>query len=183
MTLRQIRRASAWLLVVPFLVWSEPSFATLQIGLVLSLFGLGVRAWSAGVIDKDARLATTGPYALARHPLYLGSLLLGLGVTIAGGRWVWPPVFLAYFAVVYGATIRREERLLREHFPAAFDAYAERTPAIVPRPRLPPVRRAEPFPGEARRFAWARYLRNREWEAALGTLAAYSALAAKAVLS
>lgn len=48
-------------------------------GMALLVGGLLLRSWAAGVIEKQSVLAVTGPYALVRHPLYLGSFLIALG--------------------------------------------------------------------------------------------------------
>ncbi len=70
-----------------FIVLARPTPRALLIGAGVSLIGLGIRAWAAGHIRKNAELATSGPYAFTRNPLYLGSFFLGLGFTIASGRW------------------------------------------------------------------------------------------------
>src|SRR5258705_13759457 len=71
-----------------FFLLAKPSPATLLVGASVSLLGLSIRAWAAGHIRKNQELATSGPYAYTRNPLYLGSFLLGLGFTIASGRWL-----------------------------------------------------------------------------------------------
>ena len=42
----------------------------------MAAVGLWIRGWSAGTIHKDEELTTTGPYAFARNPLYVGSFLI-----------------------------------------------------------------------------------------------------------
>ena len=56
----------------------------------MSILGLFIRAMAAGFIHKEKQLTTTGPYAFTRNPLYFGSFFLGLGITIAGGQWLFP---------------------------------------------------------------------------------------------
>ncbi len=129
-----------------------------------------MRAWSAGTIHKDERLTMTGPYAYTRNPLYLGSLFIGIGVTLAGGHWVWLTLFLAYFYGVYGKTMREEAAHLGRLFPDMYDEYQASVPAFIP--RLTPYR-------SGGGFAWSQYWRNREWEAALGVLAAFLLFAVK----
>ena len=58
----------------------------------------------------------TGPYAHTRNPLYLGSFILGVGVTLAGGQWVFGVALLAFYVVVYRATVLREATELEAHF-------------------------------------------------------------------
>lgn len=184
LTLRQLRLRVVWLLVVPFLLFASPTRDALIGGAVLALVGLAIRAWSAGTIHKDQSLTTSGPYAFSRNPLYLGSFLLGLGVTVAGGHWIWPVLFLAFFALVYGRTMSEEARLLGELFPDRYPEYRAAVPAFLP--RLTPWRAdgakadgdGETAPAPAA-FEWSRYRAYREWEALLGTVAAFALLAAR----
>jgi protein-S-isoprenylcysteine O-methyltransferase Ste14 len=167
-----------WLLAVPFLWLARPTPLHLAAGAPLALLGLLIRAWAAGAIRKEEELTTGGPYAHTRNPLYLGSLLLGLGVTVAGGHWAWPLLFLAFFAAAYGRTMASEHRLLAELFGERHAAWAAHVPAFLP--RLSPWR--EPGAEQAS-FSWRRYRRNREWEAALGALAGLAFLALRAWLA
>jgi protein-S-isoprenylcysteine O-methyltransferase Ste14 len=169
---------AAWLLVGPFLVFARPTPALVGVGLALAAVGLWIRGWSAGTIHKDERLTTSGPYAFTRNPLYLGSFLIGLGVSIAGGHWIWPALFVAFFATVYGRTMAREAERLVELFGDEYRAYATAVPGFVPRP-LPYRGSAGP---QGVRFQWSQYRRHREWEASLGALAAFAFLLAKSLL-
>lgn len=183
MNLRRLRLRAVWLLVVPFFLLARPTEAGLVVGGGLALAGLALRAWAAGVITKERTLATTGPYAYTRNPLYLGSLLLGLGATLGGGHWVWPALFLAFYVTVYGRTMARERQLLTGLFEDRYRAYVANVPALVP--RITPWRDAggeagaAPVSGGSTGFSLARYLGNREWEAALGALVGFGLLLAK----
>jgi protein-S-isoprenylcysteine O-methyltransferase Ste14 len=161
--------------VLPFLWLARPTPRLLLVGLVLAACGLALRAWAAGVIHKDLELTTTGPYAFTRNPLYLGSLLLGLGTVVAGGDWMFVGVFLAFFAFVYGRTMKHEEEVLEEAFQERYRRYAKEVPLLVP--RLAPYREGDG--GAAAPFSVARYRRNREWEALLGALAGFVFLTVK----
>lgn len=173
--MRFLRLRAVWLLVLPFLLLARPSPGLLGAGLAVAVAGLGLRAWAAGVIDKDAVLTTGGPYAFTRNPLYLGSFLLGLGACVAGGRWSFLALFLAFFLLVYGPTMKREEALLEELFGEHYRSYAARVPLLAP--RLVPYRPgATPARGV---FSAARYRRNREYEALLGAVAGFAFLALK----
>jgi protein-S-isoprenylcysteine O-methyltransferase Ste14 len=88
--------------------------------------------WSGEVTVKEGHdLITTGPYALARHPIYTGILLAFVGTTIVVGQW--RAVFcLVLLAVSFWYKLGIEERLMRETFGAAYDAYAQRVKALVP---------------------------------------------------
>ena len=174
--MRKLRLRSVWLLVVPFLWFARPTPELLAVGGILAVLGLAVRAWAAGHIRKEKELTVTGPYAFTRNPLYVGSFLLGLGVTVAGGEWIFVVLFILFYAFVYGRTIRGEASLLEELFGEEYRHYGQHVPLI--RPRLTPYR----APGrQTRPFTLERWRRNREYEAALGAVAGFAFLAVKMV--
>lgn len=71
-------------LAAAYLILAQPSVVLLLSGAAIMLAGLLLRAWSAGYLAKNQRLATGGPYSYTRNPLYLGSAVMGLGGR--GGR-------------------------------------------------------------------------------------------------
>lgn len=174
--MRVLRLRAVWLLIIPFYIYASPSTALIWCGAGISAVGLALRAWAAGSILKDRELATTGPYAYVRNPLYLGSFGLGVGVTVAGGQWVLGVAFLAFFALVYRATVLREAVELEKRFGERYRVYEARVPSVVP--RMSAYRDEGSAPGSVG-FSRTRYLRNREWEAALGAVAAFGLLALK----
>ena len=121
-------------------------------------------------------MATAGPYAFVRHPLYLGGLLIGLGLTLAGGHWIWPTTFLLFYVRMYSATIGYEEAQLERLFGDAFRAYRARVPRLLPR--------LLPGPGGSLEggFTLARYIRNGEWNVLLGVAAGLGMLGGKLAL-
>jgi hypothetical protein len=141
--------------------------------------GLLLRAWAAGCILKERVLATGGPYRLIRNPLFVGSFLLGLGGVVAGGSWPFLVVFLLFFGWTYSRTLEAEERTLEDTFGEAYREYRASVPAFVPRlAREVDSRASTPGPGSGG-FRWNLYLRNREWQAGLGTMLAFGFLVAK----
>ena len=180
--LRRFRLRAVWLLIIPFYVFAAPSANLLWWGAGMSTAGLSLRAWAAGSIRKDRELATTGPYAYTRNPLYLGSFMLGAGVTVAGGQWVFGVVFLAFFLLVYRATVLREATELETRFGESYRVYAAQVPSVLPRITRYRAEGSESSEGSEPPqggFSRARYLRNREWEAALGAIGAFGLLALK----
>lgn len=177
MNLRKLRLKAVWLIVIPFFVFARPTLQLAAIGAALALLGLFIRGWSAGTIHKDKEVTTTGPYAHTRNPLYVGSFFIGVGVSLAGGHWIWPAVFIAFYVAVYGRTMAFEEKILAEEFGDTYRDYVANVPRVIP--RLTPYR----APGvEGGGFRWSQYRRYREWEASLGALAAFGILVAKALM-
>ncbi len=155
---------------VVFLVLARPIPRAIMIGGLVAAFGLLVRGLASGHLRKDEELATTGPYAVTRNPLYFGSAFLAAGFIIAGDS-LWAGLIVGlYFAVFYYAVIRNEEADLRKRFGAAFDAYAARTPLFFPGLRAPKAA-TPPTNAPANAFSWPQYRRNREYQALLGTIA------------
>ncbi|MGB9242325.1 MAG: isoprenylcysteine carboxylmethyltransferase family protein [Candidatus Acidiferrales bacterium] len=163
---------------VAIIYWllATPTWRSIAYGTIVAALGLMVRAAAAGYLRKDRELAVTGPYALTRNPLYLGSAILAAGFVVASHSWIAGLLVSLYFGIFYYAVMRNEEEDLRMRFGADFNAYASRVPLFVPNPfasRKPqsPVNSAAS--GEANGgFSWAQYRRNREYRALLGAIAA-----------
>jgi protein-S-isoprenylcysteine O-methyltransferase Ste14 len=175
---RKVRLWLAWILGIAFFWLARPLAASLWIGGAIVVAGLLIRGWAAGVLEKDRALATSGPYAFTRNPLYLGSFLLGTGAAVAGGRPVVGVAFLGFFAVVYGSTMARESIALEARFPEGYRHYRDAVPGF-----LPGLARYRPPPRlglETTAFSLTRYIRNREYEALLGAVGGMGLLALKA---
>lgn len=136
-------------------------------GLIAVLMGMAVRSWAAGVIHKSKVLATTGPYRICRHPLYLGSLLMMFGFCVLFGNLLDACVVFGPILGIYLLTIQREERRLAERHGMAWVHYSALTPQFFPyRPSL------ELGDG----WSLAQWVDNREYKAALTSTAALLAL-------
>ncbi len=174
LSLRAQRLKLIWLLILPFFYFARPTATLLIWGGASTMVGALIRAWAAGCIRKDRHLCTSGPYAFTRNPLYFGSFFVGLGVTVAGGQWLFILAFLIFFGWVYVRTMRAETDLLEELFGDAFRDYRDSVPVLIP--RLTPYRRPDtptesgPAPG----FSFSMYWLNSEYEAALGILAGFA---------
>jgi protein-S-isoprenylcysteine O-methyltransferase Ste14 len=101
-------------------------------GLWTVLLGVSLRAWAAGTLHKATTLTTTGPYALVRHPLYVGSYLMLLGFCLLLANWATFLAVLGPLSVIYVLRLRREERTLAKRFGEAWAAYARSTPRFLP---------------------------------------------------
>ncbi|MDP2955920.1 MAG: isoprenylcysteine carboxylmethyltransferase family protein [Longimicrobiales bacterium] len=113
-------------------------------GLVLGALGLAVRGWTVGLVpggtsgrgakaQRAETLNTRGVYSLVRHPLYLGSYFLWVGVPVLAGRPLAALVTTLLFWLHHERIMMAEERFLFEEHGAAFGAWAQRTPAFLPR--------------------------------------------------
>ncbi|MCR4818444.1 MAG: isoprenylcysteine carboxylmethyltransferase family protein [Fretibacterium sp.] len=134
-------RGGLWtLLFVLILVLARPTPRSLAVGLIFVVLGQLWRFWAAGSIGRyrgesvgAERLATWGPYALMRNPLYFGNGLIGLGWAIMAGPWA-VPLFILGFIILYGIIIIPcEEAFLLEKFGEAYRAYQRTTGIFFPR--------------------------------------------------
>ena len=153
------RVPAGWALAVLLLVLARPSPASLLLGLPLVALGEMIRIWASGHIEKTKSLATGGPYAHSRNPLYVGSLSIALGVAAAcASPWVLVAVAIYYLAF-YPSVMREEADFLAKKFPEEHAAWAAAVPLFRPR-RTPGGPRTS-------RFEWARVRTNREWRTAM----------------
>ncbi len=137
---------------------------------ILVLLGLGIRALADGFAGRHTRtekieaprLATGGPYAFVRNPIYIGSMVLGLGIVGLLASWIALVPYLVVFAIFYFAVIPAEEQFLRKTFGRQYDEYCQNVPRL--RSRL------TPWPGaEKRAFDLKPALG--EWRVALAIIA------------
>ncbi len=172
---RRIRVPTGFVFAAIFIVhlyFLPPTWRSLLLSLLLVVPGGALRAYASGYVRKNAELATTGPYAYTRNPLYLGSMMMAFGFAAASRSWLVTILLAILFAMIYVPTILSEEDFLREAFPG-FREYAERVPRLFP--RLVPA--ATSKPGEpAGNFSGRLYARHREYNSALGAIAIYAAL-------
>lgn len=165
----RVRVTSGFLVAALYVVYSRPSRTSLAVGLPVALAGLLLRGWACGHLAKNQSLATTGPFAYTRNPLYVGTLTVAAGFALAGWNPWLGALFVLYFLAIYLPVIGEEESHLRTLFPE-YSKYAERVPRLVP--RLTPAYRGG-------RFRWELWRRNQEYQAALGFVAGVVFLAVK----
>lgn len=154
-----------------FYIWrAQPNWMSLVIGIIIASTGIFIRALAAGHVKKNREVTTTGPYAYVRNPLYLGSVIIGVGFAIAA-RDIWVAiVLLIFFFAIYVPVIRGEQNYLRAHF-AEYDDYTRRVPSLLPHTIW--------FKGAGRGFSRELYFRHREYNALLGATAMLLVLVAK----
>lgn len=156
----RLRVPSGFLIVGVFAWFSHPTLASMAFGLPISLLGLAVRAWAAGCLAKNRELATSGPYAYTRNPLYIGTLMVAAGLAVASRSVGLGVLFAAVFLFVYLPVIQLEEQHLRAIFPE-YSTYAQRVPALWPRWTPAASKSAKSFRTEL-------YLTNKEFNAGAG---------------
>ena len=143
-------------IVILMLLFARPTAASFAWGLPIALLGEAIRLWGVSLAGSATRatggvgaieLVTSGPFAYVRNPLYMGNLLLYLGMGIASNAlspWLQAAALLWFFAQ-YSAIVSLEEEFLVGRFGEEYTRYC----AAVPR-FLPTFRRyegGEPQPG------------------------------------
>jgi protein-S-isoprenylcysteine O-methyltransferase Ste14 len=133
---------------IPFLlvmvIYAEPTVQTLVAGLAIALLGEAIRFWGVAVAGSETRttgvvgatnLFTDGPFGYVRNPLYVGNILMYLGIAVMSNALV--PYLVAavfvWFAFQYHLIVSREEEHLRTTFGAEYDAYCRNVPRFIPR--------------------------------------------------
>ncbi len=166
---RRIRIPAGFLFAALYLWLAHPTLKSIIAGAIIAAVGLGLRAWASGHVSKAAEITQSGPYAYTRNPLYLGSIIIGIGFAVAA-RSAWIALgMLLLFLAVYIPVIRWEEAWLRAHLDG-FDEYAARVPRLLPR--------ATPA-GQPGVFSRERYRKHREYNALIGAVAMLAALIIK----
>jgi protein-S-isoprenylcysteine O-methyltransferase Ste14 len=174
MKLSRLRVPLGYAVGVLVIILARPRIESLAAGMALAVLGEGLRIWASGHIEKTERLATGGPYAHTRNPLYVGSALLALGVAVASASPYVVLAVAAYFAALYPAVICEESAFLARRFPEEYAAWARAVPVFLPRLR--------PAGPRATRFDWRRVRTNREWRTAAALPAVAGLLAARALV-
>lgn len=141
---------------------SQPSRGTIVAGAAVAAVGEALRIWAAGHLQKSREVTSSGPYRWLRHPLYVGSSVMGAGLAIASGSLLVAAFIAVYLAVALTMAAQTEEAFLRRTFGERYDRY-ERGDVDTDR-----------------RFSLAQAIANHEHRALLGLLAAVLLLALKA---
>lgn len=162
-----LKRIARWRVPLGFVssvvvLWlAGPTPRMLAAGTIVALAGEAMRIWAAGHLEKGREVTASGPYRITRHPLYLGSAMIGAGLAIASARVAVAAIVLGYLAITLTAAIRTEEAHLTEKFGAAYPDYRAGRTAV------------------ARPFSLERAMRNREYRAVVGVAVVLAILAWK----
>jgi len=167
---RRIRVPLGFVFAALFIWLAHPTWRSIILGSGIAVIGLFVRALASGHVRKNEQLTMTGPYAYTRNPLYLGSLILAFGFTVASRNWIIAAIAAAMLVIIYIPVIHSEEEFLRAHF-AEFDDYCRNVPRLFPRLKL--------AQGSAGSFSAHLYWKHREYNAAVGAAAIIAVLVIK----
>ncbi|HEY4902213.1 MAG TPA: isoprenylcysteine carboxylmethyltransferase family protein [Candidatus Sulfotelmatobacter sp.] len=173
---RRIRVPLGFVFAIVYFWVARPQWISIALGMILILPGLLIRAFASGHVRKNEALATSGPYAYTRNPLYLGSLLIGLGFAVASRScWIVLLLVVMLFAI-YAPVILDEEKFLRQRFPE-FDNYAHQVPRMFPKL----LRHQRRHSDASSRFSAELYMQHREYNAAFGAALMLAALVVKMI--
>ena len=171
-TFQKIRVTAGYVFTIVFLIFCRPTANLLVVGISVAIVGLLIRAWACGHLRKGRELDVSGPYGFTRNPLYLGSFIITVGFGIASGVWWLGLIAVIFFASIYWPVINVETVELAKVIGDDYHEYAANVPVFLPR-----IYR---WKKSDRRFDFQLYLKNREYNAALGVLAAAVFLVIKA---
>jgi protein-S-isoprenylcysteine O-methyltransferase Ste14 len=160
---RRIRVPLGFVFAIVYFWLARPQWISISLGMILIFPGLLIRALASGHVRKNEALATSGPYTYTRNPLYLGSLLIGLGFAVASRSWWIGLLLVVMLFAIYAPVILDEEKFLRQRFPE-FDDYAQRVPRMLPKLVLPQQKQNDAAIG----FSSELYMQHREYNAAIG---------------
>ncbi len=164
LVLMRVRIYSGGLFPLAMLVigrWDPVMFA---LGVVWIALGESLRLYSAGVLRKNEELSRSGPYAMCRNPLYLGTILIQLGFGLLSGSWLLALIALAWFAFIYTWVILLEEKWLADLFGGDYRDYLHATPRL-----LPSLRSLSSLGGNVK-FSWKQAKVNHELKSAVASV-------------
>lgn len=137
--IRELRyhEASRQLLAIGFIIlvtvlgapWNSAMFIA---GAVLALLGAVIRLWASGHVKKNKELATDGPYAFVRHPLYVGNILSLAGFVLCSQLWWSAPLLIVFLWFYYPPAISYEDRKLHSIFGSDWERWRANTMALIP---------------------------------------------------
>ncbi len=115
------------------IIFAQPTLDTLMYGSLVVLLGELGRTWASGYIEKDADLATAGPYAFTRNPLYVSNLTMFLGFCIMSNNMLAALIGIVLFTWIYVVIIGIEARRMVHLFGDSYQIWSEHVPLFIPR--------------------------------------------------
>lgn len=126
------RQALGVILILVYALTARPVAPLVAAGGVLVLVGTVVRFYASGFILKNRELARNGPYAVVRHPLYTGNVIVVAGFVLCNATWWALPAAVAFFWFYYPPAIEYEDRKLERIFGAEWRDWSKDVPALMP---------------------------------------------------
>src|SRR5437868_9274998 len=114
-------------------VFARSTPASILAGSLIALPGEALRFWASGHLEKGREVTRSGPYRFVRHPLYLGSAVMGAGFIVAAHSWWATLIAVGYVTLTYVAAMRTEEAALEARFGGEYAAYRAGQAAPVSR--------------------------------------------------
>lgn len=112
--------------------FGDTNEALLYAGAAIAAVGELIRLWASGHVKKNKQLATDGPYAYVRHPLYVGNILIVVGFSVASNLW-WSFVLMAALLLFYyPPTISYEDEKLKRIFGDEWVQWSQNIHALIP---------------------------------------------------
>jgi protein-S-isoprenylcysteine O-methyltransferase Ste14 len=120
-------------ILILFYTWTAtPEAQWVPVAIAATVLGAGLRAWAAGTVFKNEILATSGPYSIVRHPLYLGNILIFIGFNLLNNEaWAWL-LTVSFLWFYYPSAITYEDGKLEQLFGQQWRDWRARTPALIP---------------------------------------------------
>lgn len=141
-------------------------------GMLVAAFGEAIQVWSASHLHKNNELATSGPYAHVRNPMYLGRFFVGLGIVLMI-KLPWLIVaYVVLFAIYAHFRVSGEEARLVSYFGAVYQDYCAKVPRFFPR-----LKSYDKSTGG--RAKWSLFTQNHEYRNVIGLLLMFAILCAR----
>lgn len=129
------------LMAITFYNETEHHFIIWPAGMTLMLVGASIRLWATKHIGrrmpwmkkKGKQLVKTGPYALVRNPLYIGNIIIAMGLSLLSELMWFTPLVILYLFVLYHLVALYEEKKLSERWREDFERYLEEVPRWIPK--------------------------------------------------
>ncbi|MFC2168538.1 methyltransferase family protein [Acidobacteriota bacterium] len=174
-TLYKWRVRFGFLALILTVLVARSSVSSILLGLCVTIVGLALRLWACGHLKKEKELTTSGPYRYTRNPLYLGNVIIGIGVVIGSNSWWGILIFSLNFLVFYPIIILEERERMQKYFPLQYKPYSKNVPLFCPSFR-------PSWPKSPRKFSWRLCKDNKEYRALIGAVIYWAALTGLLVL-
>lgn len=141
-----IRGVAEVVIVVGAFALGEPTPVSLLIGGIFCLTGEALRITVAGFGHNVGEIVLCGPYRFVRHPYFLGTGLMFIGIAIASRSAVITCLAIVLMVLSHRKYARRDEEQLKKALGPEYGLYVATVPAVVPRVWPIKMKQAESVP-------------------------------------